>query len=90
MDWVLSREYKTTENLRNLYRTCVKYAAVNGAESVSILLSDKFSEESAIAAGFSHRSTNDGFYLYANETINKAIFDDNNWYITYADTDELL
>lgn len=90
MDWVLSREYKTSENLRNLYRTCVKYAADNGAESVSILLSDKFSEESAIAAGFSHRSTNDGFYLYANETINKAIFDDSNWYITYADTDEQL
>jgi GNAT superfamily N-acetyltransferase len=90
MDWDFLPEYRTELHLRILFSAVVNYALERGAPSLYIMASDQLSSNSLRKTGFSHRSLDDGFFLFAHEGITPELFDEKNWFLSFCDTDEAL
>jgi len=89
MDWQIHPTQNKKTVLRYLMVQCVEYAAAMGASFVTTLLSDSLSKAAAVDGGFILRYIDAGFYLWANDAISKDIFSETNWFLTFADTDEV-
>ena len=90
MDWDFLPEYRTETHLRILFSAVVNYAIEQGAPSLYVMTSDQLSSDSLRKTGFSHRSLDDGFFLFASEDVAPELFDEKNWFLSFCDTDEAL
>lgn len=89
MDWQIAREWDGIPARQFLMNRCVDIAAAQGAGFLDVLLSDEQSKAAAIQAGFSLRCTEDGFFLWADESVSSDIFAKDHWFLSYSDTDEV-
>jgi len=90
MDWDLLPKFRDQKHLRILFGAAVKYAVKDGAQSLSVMASDPLSCDSLRQTGFSHRALDDGFFLFANASVDPAIFNESRWFLSLCDTDESL
>ncbi|HET8709948.1 MAG TPA: hypothetical protein VFM32_01130, partial [Spongiibacteraceae bacterium] len=89
MDWQVCKDRFSEVHLRFLFKECVAIAARHGAGFLNLLLSDRASKEAAIQSGFSLRDVEDGFFLWVDESVSPDIFNSQQWFLSYADTDEV-
>jgi len=90
MDWDFLPDYRTETHLQILFSAVVNYAVEQGAPSLYVMASDQLSTDSLRKTGFSHRSLDDGFFLFAHEGIAPELFDEKKWFLSFCDTDEAL
>lgn len=90
MDWDLLPGFRDEKYLRVLFSAAIKCAVQDGAQSLSTMASDPLSRDSLRQTGFSHRAVDDGFFLYANETVNPDVLNEDQWFLSLCDTDESL
>ena len=90
MDWDLLPKYRDEKHSRILFSAAASHSLERGAPSLCVMASDQLSIECLRKTGFSHRSLDDGFFLYAEEGIAPEIFDEKKWFLSFCDTDEAL
>ncbi|RYY74317.1 MAG: GNAT family N-acetyltransferase [Gammaproteobacteria bacterium] len=90
MDWDLFPEYRDEKHLRMLFSAAVNYALKQGAPSLCVMTSDQLSRNSLRKTGFSLRSLDDGFFLFAKGEVPAEVFDERKWFLSFCDTDEAL
>lgn len=90
MDWDLLPSFRDEKHMHILFSAAVKYAVKDGAQSLSVMASDRLSCSGLRKAGFSHRALDDGFFLFANASVDPAILNESQWVLNFCDTDESL
>jgi|GEM_PF-1949462 len=90
MDWSIVREYKNIQHWKCLLAEVVAAVKSAGGRSIAVLASDELSVSGLCQSTFSERAKDDAFYLYADQSLGEEVLNENAWYITYADTDEML
>ena len=90
MDWDLLYSVRNEKHLHILFSAAVSHAQGAGANSLCVMASDQLSCNSLKNSGFSHRALDDGFFLYAQDDVPRSVLDENNWFLSFCDTDESL
>lgn len=90
MDWDLLASFRSEELYQELFSAVVDWVAETSAESLSVMSSDQMSIDSLMHSGFSHRAVEDGFFLWANATVDAAVMNEKQWFLSFCDTDEAL
>ncbi len=90
MDWDFLPSYRDKKHLQILFSAVTKFAVKNAAQSLSIMASDELSCTSLLRTGFSHRASDDGFFLWSQSQVDPSVLNENNWFLSLCDTDEAL
>lgn len=90
MDWDLLPNLRDQKHLRILFSAAIKSAINDGAHSLSVLAGDELSCTSLRQTGFSHRAVDDGFFLWAQDSVTRDVLDEKQWFLSLCDTDESL
>jgi hypothetical protein len=90
MDWDLLPHLRDQNHLRILFSSAIKSALDGGAHSLSVLASDELSCTSLRKTGFSQRAVDDGFFLWAQDSVPRDVLDEKQWFLSLCDTDESL
>lgn len=90
MDWDLLPNFQNQQHLRLLFSAAIKFSLRDGAHSLSVLASDEFSCTGLRKAGFSLRAVDDGFFLWAQDSVAREVLDEKQWFLSLCDTDESL
>lgn len=90
MDWDFLASSRSDKLYRELFSAVVGWVAATSAESLSVMASDQLSITSLVGSGFSYRAVEDGFFLQAKPGVNAAVMNENQWFLSFCDTDEAL
>ncbi len=90
MDWDFLPKCRDMKHARILFSALARSVAKEGAQSLTVMTSDKLSRKSLGRTGFSLRALDDGFFLWSQEHVDPAVRDANSWFLSFCDTDEAL
>lgn len=90
MDWDLLPQLRDQQHVQLLFSAAIDAAIKDGAYSLSVLASDELSCTSLRKTGFSQRAVDDGFFLWAQDSVARDVLNEKQWFLSLCDTDESL